>query len=193
MLLNVFFHCLQRSKHMNMRRHIYGFKVLLSISIVNIIATLCAVVSRDTVYGAEQPMAHTYPTSKRIETRAVEVAALRHLFTHYGNPRFHAVYFVGMMPDHDPDEGLLNAFHSNKPIVKKASQSRYSALGVWDRKTGKKGVLFRISQPAWKARNRILIKGRVLWHTQGAVSVTCTLIHTSKGWAVKNETVTASS
>src|SRR4051812_42947978 len=112
----------------------------LTVVILSLVASACCDAS-PTAHSR-----HVQNESLQIEQENVEAATLKYIFRKYGDPHLFKVYFVGMMPG-DPSKSLLNRFLSNFPKVKRASQSRTNYLGVWDKKNGKKGVLFQVSKP----------------------------------------------
>jgi hypothetical protein len=60
----------------------------------------------------------------------------------------------------DPTDAFLKRFAENKPPVRMVSASNGSAgTGVFDKKTGEKGVIFRITSIVWKSDMEVEVKG----------------------------------
>ncbi len=81
--------------------------------------------------------------------------ALRYKFAHNGSGLQNkaTAYFVALGDKaSDPSDDLINRFVRHTPPVRKVSGCRYEEGGfVFDRATGKKGLLFRIKGITWKS------------------------------------------
>ncbi len=101
----------------------------------------------------------------------IREAAFRYLFEHNASAQQQTVwvYFLsvtnlpdslgGAWIDADPSEELIARFRNNTPRVRPCSQATTSLWGVFDVKSGIKGLLFRLGEIRWITKDRVEIDG----------------------------------
>ena len=69
-------------------------------------------------------------------------------------------YFLGVGDRDDPTDEFMKRFANHKPPVRKASAcSADAGKGVRDKKTGEKGLIFRVRKIEWKSDTEVEVQG----------------------------------
>jgi hypothetical protein len=70
------------------------------------------------------------------------------------------VFFLSVDEEANPSDALLTRFAGRRPPVKKASESFSKEYeGIYDKETGKKGILFRITSIKWVSETEAEVEG----------------------------------
>ena len=106
------------------------------------------------------------PPDRAAEELDIREATFRYQFANNASGlKEHAgAYYLSLVDRNgksdDPPAKLLKRFAGNEPPVKKASESRASqAEGVVDKKTGKRGLIFRIEAIRWISDTEAEVSG----------------------------------
>lgn len=104
---------------------------------------------------------------------------------HQGNAK---VYFleVGEREGDPPDE-LMKRFAGNQPPVRRRSECRATTLGDFDKKTGERGLVFRIRIIEWKSDTEVAVEGGYHEHGLSASGNTYTLKKENGKWKVTDD------
>ncbi len=136
----------------------------------------------------------TAPTVER-SLDDIREAVFRYQFLHNasGQQQNAGVYFIGLyvtgdrnLPVRyvDPSDNLLARFAGNAPPVKKASESTYSVQGVFDIRTGARGLLFRIESVTEIDPDQVEVTGGYFEAGLSASGNVYTVTRTSDRWTV---------
>jgi hypothetical protein len=90
--------------------------------------------------------------------------------------------------DSDPSDEFVKRFADNNPPVRKGSECSSSPRkGVLDKKTGERGLIFRVGSIVWKSDTEVEVDGS--WHEGGlsAGGHTYTLKKETDKWKVTND------
>jgi hypothetical protein len=69
------------------------------------------------------------------------------------------VYFLKIGEKGDPSDVFMRRFAEHKPPVRKVSACTANTEGVSDKKTGEKGLIFRVESMKWKSDTEVDVKG----------------------------------
>lgn len=125
----------------------------------------------------------------------IREAVFRYQFLHNasGQQQNAGAYFIGLyVPDDylhgthyvDPTDNLLARFAGNVPPVKKSSECTYSVQGVFDIRTGARGLLFRIESIREIDPNQVEATGGYFEAGLSASGNVYTVTRTNDRWTV---------
>ncbi len=90
--------------------------------------------------------------------------------------------------DGDPTDEFIKRFADIKPPVQKGSECRVSvSTGALDKKTGKRGLIFRVRSIVWKSDTEVEVKGGYYEGGRSASGNTYTLKKEKEKWKVTND------
>jgi len=106
-----------------------------------------------------------------------------------GQQRNAEVYFLEVgEKGADPTDEFMKRFADQKPPVRKVSACTASAgKGVLDKKTGQKGLIFRITSIEWKSDKKIDVRGGYYEAGLSASGNTYTVKKEKGKWKVTND------
>ena len=88
----------------------------------------------------------------------------------------------------DPTDEFIGRFAGHKPPVRKVSAcSAGAGTGVVDKKTGEKGMIFRITQIKWKSATEVDVSGGYYEAGESASSNTYTVKKVKGKWKVTGD------
>jgi hypothetical protein len=130
----------------------------------------------------------------------IREAVFRYQFLHNvsGLQQRAGAYFIGLyvtgdlnLPVHyvDPSDNLLARFAGNTPPVKKASESTYSVQGVFDLRTGARGLLFRIESIKEIDPDQVEVTGGYFEAGLSASGNVYTVTRTNDRWTVVKDSL----
>jgi len=128
--------------------------------------------------------------ARKIQEDDIREAVFRWQFEH--NDSFQQekakVYFLEVgEKEGDPSDELTKRFAGNKPPVRKRSVCSVSTRGDFDKKTGEKGLVFRVRIIEWKSDTEVEVKGGYHEHGLSASGNTYTMKQKSGKWRVTND------
>lgn len=98
------------------------------------------------------------------------------------------VYFLEVGErEGDPSDEFMKRFAGNKPPVRRRSECSVSARGDSDKKTGEKGLVFRVRIIEWKSDTEVDVEGGYHEHGLSASGNTYTLKRENGKWKVTND------
>lgn len=128
------------------------------------------------------------------DDNAIREAAYRYMFQHNASSlrQNAAVYFLAIRGEGnklgDPSQELMGRFAGNKPPVKKWSESQLSPeMGVVDKASGERGLIFETGQIKWLSRTQAEITGGYYEGNMSASKSTFTVVKQSGKWVVVKE------
>jgi hypothetical protein len=125
------------------------------------------------------------------QTDDIREAVFRWQFDHNasGQQKKAQAYFLGVDDkDADPTDEFMKRFADHKPPVRKASAcSADAGKGVRDKKTGEKGLIFRVRKIEWKSDTEVAVKGGYYEAGLSASSNTYTVKKEKGKWKVTND------
>ncbi len=98
------------------------------------------------------------------------------------------VHFISVESKQDPDNKFLRRFAGNEPVVKQASQSRFSDNGVdsvIDKTTGEAGIIFSVGKVNWINENEAEIKASYYVANLFAGGCNYKVVRQDEKWIVK--------
>ncbi|WP_395145750.1 hypothetical protein [Armatimonas sp.] len=111
------------------------------------------------------------------------VAKLRPQFRFITRIKFPEIYFLSV--NHaDPSPTLLARFGNNKPPVKARSAVKPRRFEVFDKATGKEGILISADAVRWIAANQAKVETSWLKDGRGGTAGTCLVEQQKSGWVV---------
>jgi len=126
------------------------------------------------------------------QTDDIREAVFRWQFKHNASAQQEnaKVYFLEVgEKEGDPPGEIIKRFADNKPPVRMRSECSVSTRGVFDKKTGEKGLLFRVRIIEWKSDMEVDVKGGYYEHGLSASGNTYTLKKEKGKWRVTNDTM----
>jgi hypothetical protein len=125
------------------------------------------------------------------QTDDIREAVFRWQFDHNasGQQTNAQVYFLEVgEKGGDPTDEFMKRFADHKPSVRKVSASSASAgKGVLDKKTGEKGLIFRVTSIEWKSDTEVDVSGGYYEAGLSASGNTYTLKKDKGKWKVTND------
>ncbi|HYW69554.1 MAG TPA: hypothetical protein VE961_00880 [Pyrinomonadaceae bacterium] len=127
----------------------------------------------------------TKPALTLADEDDIREAVFRFQFTHNnsGQQQNANFYFLSVGKDKDPDDAFMRRFDQNSPPVKKRSQ----AVGngeVFDKDSGKRGVIFRIARIEQVTEDQALVDGGYFEADLSASGNTYTVERQDHKWMV---------
>ena len=106
---------------------------------------------------------------------------------HQNDRNYAQVYFL-QVNDRDPSEKLMKRFANHKPPVRKVSACGPERIkGVYDKKTGEKGLIFRVTTIKWSSETEAEVDGGYHEHGLSASGNTYTLKKENGKWKVTKD------
>jgi hypothetical protein len=128
--------------------------------------------------------------SREVESDDIREVVFRWQFDHNASRqnRNPEVYFLAVgEKDRDPSAVFMKRFTGNKPPLRRASQCRKSTRGVFDKKTGERGLVFRVERIEWKSDSQVDVDGGYYEDGMSASGNTYTVQKTKGKWKVTND------
>ena len=99
------------------------------------------------------------------------------------------IYFLSIgEKSEDPKDEFLKRFADHKPPVRKVSAcTGYDEGGVFDKKTGQRGLLFRVAIIEWKSDTEVEVRGGYRAAGLSGTGNTYTLKRETGKWKVTND------
>jgi hypothetical protein len=128
---------------------------------------------------------------KPVDEQDIREAVFRYQFNHNssGQQQNAKVYFLSLNQGRSPGNDLMIRFKGNKPPVRKVSEASVSARGVVDKKTGRRGLVFRITEIKWLGENDVEVEGGYFESGQSASTNVYKVKRESGRWVVKEDKV----
>ena len=89
----------------------------------------------------------------------------------------------------DPDEKFIERFKSYKPPVKKFSGAKIEKEGVFNKKTGDKGLVFAVTSIKTISENEVEVRGNYYKNAREAAGSIFTVKRIEKKWVVTNHQI----
>jgi len=126
-------------------------------------------------------------TSRPAQEDEIREAVFRHQLKKYQAD----IYFLSVGRDRDPSDQFMRRFAREKRRVKKVSQCAYSASGVRDKATGRKGVILNVGKITWAGRTHVKVEGGYFAWGRAASSNLYRLAREGRRWVVKRDRIVA--
>lgn len=122
---------------------------------------------------------------------AVREAVFRYQFEHNssGQQQKAGVFFLSVGKDTDPSKALLARFEGHAPPVEKVSDSTPKGGGIVDKKTGKQGVIFKVTSIKWINETEAEVEGGYYEGNLSASGNVYQVIYEKENWVVKKDTM----
>jgi len=138
---------------------------------------------------AAQDKAKSEDTATRLaQEDEIREAVFRYEFRHNssGQGARAGVYCISVGEQNaDPPDGFMRRFAGFTPPVRKASDcSTHPLNGVVEKKTGKRGLLFRVRSVKWLSDTEVHVVGGYFEDGLSASGNTYTVVRTRNGWMV---------
>ena len=120
----------------------------------------------------------------------IREAVFRWQFDHNASEQqgYAKVYFLEVgEKEGDPSDEFIKRFAGNKPPVRKRSECSVSTRGDFDKKTGERGLVFRLRVIEWKSDTEVDVKGGYHEHGLSGSGNTYTLKKENGKWKVIND------
>ena len=116
----------------------------------------------------------------------IREAVFRYQFSHNASAQQQqaGVYFLSVGRDEDPSGEFMDRFKGHRPPVERVSQASTQAGGVADKKTGRRGIIFRVTDIKWISENEAEVEGGYLEGSQSASSNVYRVRFERDGWVV---------
>lgn len=135
----------------------------------------------------KQTTAHTFTKAQEDDIREAvfryHMTKLPPQFPFITRIKFPEIYFLSVNRA-DPSPTFLARFGNNKPPVKARSAVKPRRFEVFDKATGKEGILISADAVRWIAASQAKVETR--WHKdgRGGTAGTCLVQQQKKGWVV---------
>jgi hypothetical protein len=120
----------------------------------------------------------------------VREAVFRWQFEHNasGQQKKAKAYYLQIGEKGDPSDALMKRFAEHKPPVRKVSACTADAgKGVLDKKTGERGLIFRVTSIEWKSDTEVDVKGGYYEGGLSASGNTYTVKKENGKWKMTND------
>ena len=101
-------------------------------------------------------------TDRALQEDDIREVVFRHQFDHNSSGQqktAHSYYLALGEKDTDPSDQFMTRFSHHKPPVRKASACHWTSVEIVDKRSGKPGLLFRISTITWISDSEVRVEG----------------------------------
>ena len=126
---------------------------------------------------------------KLTDEENIREVVFRYQFGHNssGQQQRAKIYFLSLNENRSPGNGFMSRFRGHKPPVKKVSAASVSARGVVDKKTGRQGLVFRITGIKWLGETEVEVEGGYFESGHSASTNVYKVSRENGNWVVKED------
>ena len=126
---------------------------------------------------------------KLVDEQNIREAVFRYQFEHNasGQQQQAKIYFLSLGERRSPRDDFMSRFKGHKPPVRKVSGALVNSLGVVEKKTGRRGLLFQVTGIRWLGQNEVEVEGGYFESGHSASTNVYKVSRENGKWVVKED------